>query len=125
MRHIPGLYIFESEKGRGVYSAESISVEDTIEVCPIILIPETEKDIIHKTKLHDYYFIWPEGGICIALGYGSIYNHSFEPNAEIVFDLDNNEIIVECIKAIKPGEEILIDYSGGVSDHEFWFEVIK
>ena len=124
MRHIPGVYITETERGRGVFTARAIGLKDTIEVCPVIVLPETEKALIHKTALHDYYFIWPAGGIVIALGMGSIYNHSATPNAEVIFDVENDEIIIECIKDIAPGDEILIDYTGGSKEIELWFDVV-
>ncbi|GLR16449.1 SET domain-containing protein-lysine N-methyltransferase [Portibacter lacus] len=104
-----------------MYTAEPIYKDDIIESCPVILIPETEKDRIHKSTLHDYYFVWPAGGIAIALGYGSLYNHNKDPNAEIIFDLDEHEIVIQAIKDIEPGDEVLIDYTGGVRDHELWF----
>lgn len=125
MRHIPGLFISESNKGKSVFTAEIINVDDVIEACPVIMIPETEKSLIHKTVLHDYYFIWPTGGIIIALGYGSIYNHSRKPNAQVVFDLDNDEMIVQCLRIINPGEEVLIDYAGGDPDLQLWFKDIN
>ena len=125
MRHIPGIYLAENEKGRSIFTAEYIAVNDTIEICPLILIPEKEKSTIHNTVLPDYYFVWPGGGLVIALGFGSIYNHSELPNAEVVFDIDGKEIIIRCIKQINPGEEILIEYTGGTKDVDLWFEVIK
>lgn len=123
MRQIPGIYILENEKGRSVYSGIEINPDDIIEACPILHIPEEQKAIIHKTAIHDYYFIWPSGGIAIALGFGSIYNHSDRPNAEVIFDVDSKEIIIKCIATVSPGEEILIDYTGGSKDVNLWFEV--
>ena len=34
-----------------------------------------------ETVLKDYCFNWAEGKVALALGYGSIYNHSYRPNA--------------------------------------------
>jgi SET domain-containing protein len=121
LRHIPGLYIAETDLGRSVFSAETVSEDDIIESCPIILIPELEKNLIHESVLHDYYFVWPNGGIVIALGYGSLYNHSSHPNAEVIFDLDEEEIVIRAIREIEPGDEIFIDYADGDRKHELWF----
>ena len=46
------------------------------------------------------------------LGYGSLYNHSFTPNADIDYNVKNveNFLQFEAIKDIKAGEEIFFDY---------------
>ncbi len=122
MRHIPGLYLAYTDKGRSMFTAEKVVKGDVIETCPIIHIPQSEVATLHATTIHDYYFIWPPGGIAIALGYGSIYNHSATPNASVIFDLQESEIIIEAKIDISPGEEILIDYTDGNSAHSLWFE---
>ena len=122
----PKLYIQESAKrGRGVYSSVSFEVDDLIEICPVIVCPPSDYEHIHNSILHDFYFLWGKDydHYAIALGYGSIYNHSSQPNAKMVMDLDKNTIDVYCIKAINPGDEILFDYQ----DHdqiklELWFK---
>lgn len=125
MLQIPGLFISSSgERGRGVFTAVSISPEDVIEICPVIFIPKQEVDLIHKTVLHDYYFIWPdeEAGACIALGFGSLYNHSKQPNAAVRFDLGAMTMTILCVKDIGQGDEITIDYQGGLKDApDLWF----
>ena len=127
MLHIPGLYIAHTDKrGRGVFTAEIIEAKDIIEVCPLIMIPKDQLATIHQTVLHDYYFLWPtdEGKACMALGYGSIYNHDFEPNAEVIFDLNTTEIVIQSLKTIDVGDEITIDYTGGIREStRLWFEV--
>jgi SET domain-containing protein len=121
MRHIPSLYLLDTNKGRSVFTAEEIHKGDIIEICPVILLDKSDAALIHKTLLHDYYFVWPEGGAALALGYGSLYNHSYEPNARIIFDTISKEIIIECIKTIPSGTEILYDYTGGLKTAEIWF----
>ncbi len=125
--HLPGLYIAHSPKrGRGVFSAQDIHPQDVIEICPLIFIPKNQLSRIHHSILHDYYFLWPgnEEAACIALGYGSLYNHSFEPGAEVIFDLPEQKIVIRCILPIQAGTEIFIDYSGGIKQYrEMWFEV--
>jgi SET domain-containing protein len=122
LRHIPGLYIAETDLGRSVFTAEKVSTDDIIETCPVILVPENEVQLIHSSVLHDYYFVWPAGGCVIALGYGSLYNHSSNPNAKVIFDLDEDEIVIKAIRKIEPGDEIMIDYADGDQNHELWFK---
>lgn len=126
MLHVPGLYIQDVPyKGRGVFCGHDLQEGDTIELCPVIVIPPSEVPSIHGTHLHDYYFLWPAspGAACIALGYGSLYNHHRDPNAEVIMDLDAAMIEIRCSKPIPAGTEILIDYTdGGSAEAPLWFQ---
>jgi uncharacterized protein len=124
MQRISGLYIAETDFGRGVFTSIAISEGDLIEVCPIIIIPKRELPIIHKTVLHDYYFLWGENleDCAIALGNGSMYNHRLHPNANFILDIENKTIDIEAIKDIAAGEEITLNYNGEPGDEgELWF----
>ena len=64
-----------------------------------------------------------ENGSAISLGYGSIYNHSYEPNAKYEKDFLNNMLIFRAIKIINKGEEIVVNYNGDPNNKEkVWFE---
>ena len=125
MMSIPGLYIlFDNIKGRGVYTSQPISKDDTIEVCPVIIIPKSQLPIIHKTILHDYYFLWGEemDMAAIALGYGSLYNHEVESNADFILDLGEQTIVIIALTDILPGHEITLNYNGEKGDTSpLWF----
>jgi len=121
---IPNLYIAETNHGRGVFTAAPISKGSVIEVCHVIIIPAEELPIIHRTHLHDYYFLWGKDmtACAIALGYGSLYNHAVQPNANFILDLANDTIDIEAITDISPGEEITINYNGEPGDKtKLWF----
>lgn len=126
MQHIPGLYVGDSELGgRGIFSAHNVNEGDVIEICPLILIPSNQLPSIDNTIIYDYYYNWPgkEGYACIALGYGSLYNHSFKPNAEVIFDLDEQTIVIKALENIEVHREILIDYQGGDKNaSKLWFD---
>ncbi|MBL7819410.1 MAG: SET domain-containing protein-lysine N-methyltransferase [Saprospiraceae bacterium] len=126
MQRIPGLYVAKvRNKGRGVFSVDDISSGSIIEVCPVIRIPPHEVDIIHETELHDYYFVWGDHDeeAAIALGYGSLYNHSYKPNAEYVFDVASDSIEVYALKDIPAGKEITFNYHGDPDcKDELWFD---
>jgi len=125
MNQIPGLYATTStDKGRGVFTSIDISEGDIIEVCPVIIMPKAELPIIHKTILHDYYFLWGENmeDCAIALGFGSLYNHEIHPNANFILDLENETIDIVAIKNIMAGEEITLNYNGEPGDETIlWF----
>ncbi len=127
MQQIPGLYILKNEeKGRGVFTAGDIFEGSTIEVCPLIIIPEEQVKLIHESVLHDYYFRWGENQkqAAILLGFGSLYNHSNEPNAQAILINADQEIVIEAIRTINSGEEITIDYfdDDGAKEH-VWFDI--
>ncbi|MGB4838918.1 MAG: SET domain-containing protein-lysine N-methyltransferase [Saprospiraceae bacterium] len=125
MNQLPGLYIADiNNKGRGVFTSGEIQKDDVIEICPVIVISQTELPIIHKTVLHDYYFLWgPDMNDCaIALGFGSLYNHEVHSNANFILDFENNTIDIIAITDIKPGEEITLNYHGEPGDDApLWF----
>ena len=126
MLHIPGLFMASSEgKGYGMFTAHDLTEGDIIEICTYILIPAHQLAAIHQTVLHDYYFLMPEddGTACLLLGYGSLYNHSSNANVEVIFDVPNGRVELEAIRDIQAGEELLIDYTGGLKKEDvLWFE---
>jgi len=127
MQQIPGLYILnDSHKGRCVHTAGEIAIGSTIEVCPIIIVPKEQVQIIHNTVLHDYYFIWGpnQDQAAILLGYGSLYNHSNQPNTKAILLHDDQEILFEATREIEAGEEITFNYFDGQNaKDESWFEI--
>ena len=129
MLHVPSLYVLQSEgRGRGVFTSATIEADNTIELCPLVVIPKEEVKLIHQTVLHDYYFLMPNntGDACFPLGYGLLYNHSPEPNAEAIINTETSYLEFRSIKQINPGEEIFINYKGGGDSKiitKLWFDV--
>lgn len=126
MLHIPTLYLADiAGKGRGIKTGIELSQDDVIEISPIIKIPEGQLAFIDKTIFYDYYFLWEEVGYrgCIALGYGSLYNHSFDANTTISFDYTDSTIKFYAARDIAPHQELCIDYTGEglMSDDSLWF----
>jgi SET domain-containing protein len=126
MQRLPGIYFAPSEKGgRGVFSAIYISEGTLIEVCPMIVLPEEDFQKIHDSTLHDYYFLWgdEENQCAIALGFGSLYNHDYEPNARYFVDPEEETMEIYAIREIFPGDEITVTYNGHPDDKSLvWFE---
>jgi len=127
-QRLPSVYFSSSPiEGRGVFTYEPIEEGVLIEVCPAIVLPEADLPVIHRTHLHDYYFLWgqEEKQCAIALGFGSLYNHSYEPNAEYVFDYEQQTIDIYSLKPIEAGEEIFINYNGWPDDkNPVWFDQV-
>jgi len=111
--------------GLGVFAAAPLSEGSIIEICPVLLFPKAQLAAIRQTVLDDYYFDWGNDGewYAFALGYGSLYNHSFHPNADYGMDFDHRTIEIYALRDIEPGEEIFINYNGSPENREpLWFE---
>lgn len=118
------LYIAESqEKGRGVFAQEIICAGVTFERAPVIVLSPDEWIYVERTVLFNYCYDW-QGGAALALGVGSLFNHSYEPNAVYTKEYENATISYTAIREIAVGEEILINYNGRPDDMDaLWFAV--
>lgn len=112
--------------GRGIYATREIKNGELIEESPVFLSPKSERKYLKKTVIFEYCFNWEERQTAIALGYGSLFNHSYTPNAKFVYNYDYLSISFYAIRDIKKGEEITINYNGDPDDRSpLWFEVIE
>lgn len=99
-------------KGRGVFATELIPEGTVFERVPVLVIPTN--DVIGDTYgelLQHYVFEWGKGTVAIALGCGSMYNHSYGPNARYD-DKGRRTKIFTALRDIYPGEEITVNYNG-------------
>jgi hypothetical protein len=123
----PSLFIEKSnEKGRGVFTNEKIPAFTVIEISPVIVMTAEERKLLDQTLLHDYIFEWgvKNDSCCMALGYIAVYNHSYKSNCEYEMNFEENLIRVKTVRAIKAGEELLINYNGEWNnDKPVWFDV--
>lgn len=112
-------------RGRGVFARVPIEDGEVIEDCPVIVVPEEQVEAMGGTILHEYFFRW--GGThdagAIALGFGSLYNHSDDPNAMYVRKYELSILTFVALRAIAVGEEITVSYHGGFGERgPLWFE---
>jgi SET domain-containing protein len=114
-------------RGRGVFSTRRFECGETIEVCPVIALSEADARTLDGTGLYDYYFGWGKDGkaAAIALGYGSLYNHSPSPNAMHQKHAADHIISIVALRPIECGEEIFIQYDTGAGGYtqQVWFKV--
>lgn len=112
-------YIFVQEtgdRGLGVFARKAIPENLVFERVPVLIFPS--KFLWHPEEtspLADYVFTWDDETVAIALGYGSLYNHSYRPNA-IYEDWGRNFKHYKAIRNIAAGEEITINYNGDPDD---------
>lgn len=93
-------------KGFGVFSLEFIPKNTIIETCYCMKL---FKDVMHPS--FDYLFNKDDNNAYLPFGYGSIYNHSYDPNC--VWKIISEELgIIQfySIKDIEIGDEIVHSY---------------
>lgn len=113
----------DGEFNRGVFATRDIKKGELIHNAPVIAYPNEQHQYIEKTLLADYAFEYGINHTAILLGYGMLFNHSYEPNATYEINFDNHTFDFFAYKDIKAGEEILINYNGDVDDKEqLWFD---
>ena len=114
--------IGEGEFNRGVFAKCAIKKGQLLHEAPVISYPNEQHQHIEKTVLADYAFEYGENHTAVLLGYGMLFNHSYEPNATYDINFDQHTFDFFAYKDIKAGEEILINYNGDVDDEEqLWF----
>ena len=99
--------------GRGVFADKEFVKGDLIEVCPVLLLSEHDIHmawVAHSSMLERYYFDYDEKHSAIALGYGSLYNHSNNANANYSSNTLDQEVVIYARKKIKKGSQIFINY---------------
>ena len=99
-------------KGRGVFARQDIPEGTEIERVPMLIVPQDEID---GTLLADYCFCWGKDTYGLALGYGSLYNHSYSPNA-VYLDVGQQSKAYSALRDIKEGEEVTINYNAEPED---------
>ncbi|HZG25812.1 MAG TPA: SET domain-containing protein [Chitinophagaceae bacterium] len=113
------------EKGRGVFTSESLSKNTIVEISPVLVMNKEERKLLDQTLLHDYIFEWGEQKTecCMALGYVPLYNHAYKSNCEYEMDFDEQIIRIKTVRFIKPSEELFINYNGNWNDGKpVWFD---
>ncbi|KAG0268442.1 hypothetical protein BGZ95_002461 [Linnemannia exigua] len=97
-------------KGRGVVTTVAIPARTIIDISPILLFPSEEYSTHGRyTQLDHYTYRW-KGGMALALGLGSMFNHSNSPNVGFQRDIDSGLIKYSTLREIHAGEELCISY---------------
>ena len=118
--------ILHPAKGRSVQALQDFKKGDLVERCPVIFIENAEVEHIQKTILKDFIYPWtgfqfnahsllttagePNDTRAVALGYGSIYNHSADPNAIWEPSYEDFIMDIRAAKDIKQGDLIEVSY---------------
>ena len=121
---LPCIYVNVTENmGRGVFTTEKIKKNTIVEVSPVIVMSDADRKLLDQTLLHDYIFEWDIKKCCMALGYVSIYNHSYSSNCEYEMEIASELIRIKTMRNIKAGEELFINYNGDWNNKKkLWFD---
>ncbi len=108
-------------RGRGVVAMQDIKTGELIERSPVLIVPAKDRPVVDPTVVFTYVFMWEhgtteqdlykhQGRAAIALGFTSLLNHSYTPNADFHRHIDELMIDVVAKCDIEAGEEVTIDY---------------
>jgi hypothetical protein len=98
------------QNGRGVFASCDIGVDTCVDVCPCISFTMAEHDSCSRTPLHNYTFRSRSGRCYLALGLGSLFNHSDVPNVQYRIDAKRCRIEFTTCRQVNRGEELVIYY---------------
>jgi uncharacterized protein len=111
-------------KGRGVFARRAIPRGEVFETSPVLVLPDESVEDF-ASGLGSYVFEWGKGKLALALGYGSLYNHSYRPNARYD-DVGPQAKAFRALRDIAPGEEITVNYNGEPGRRKkVWFDVVE
>ncbi len=130
----PDVYITDTGTalGRGVFAARAFSINEIVETCPVVLSDDSFE--LLPTELQHRIFDWSrltKSRIrhALALGYGSLYNHSDTPNLRYEADENTNTIQFIAIRDISASEQLFISYNQGLEttpqQNTDWFKKNK
>lgn len=125
----PHIYIAPTENlGRGVFSKKSFAKSEIVEIAPVFQLEEGFSDLPKAFQHRIFNWSKMSGSgetYAIALGYGSMYNHSEHPN--LVWQADSGIESINFIarRNIVPNEQLTIHYEqeidGTYTKSQRWF----
>ena len=120
----PNVFVGETgtAKGRGVFAARAHLEGETVETCPVVLFSATFAEVPEEVR--KLLFNWGalsrtvSDSHCLALGYGSMYNHDNPANMRYEGDAATNVLHFVAIRPIAQGEELTVNYSAEGGGHQ-------
>ena len=128
----PAVYIKETgtPRGRGVFAGRAFKRGEVVETCPVVLFdPPPDRQLPPDIK--QIVFGWGKllglkrARPAIALGYGSMYNHSNPAGLRCEGDATSSVLRFIAIRDIGADEELTINYNSlesAVSSDDLWFK---
>lgn len=114
--------------GRGAYAGRAFAAGELVESCPVVLFDghfRTVPDQVRKLLFNWGHLTRSDAMHCLALGYGSMYNHANPANMSYEADAPGGTLRFLALRAIAPGEELTVNYNaaggGPESAEDTWF----
>jgi SET domain-containing protein len=113
LEHSPLICVKRTKgKGRGVFARRFIARGTLIEKVPLLLVPiSLIVGGLRNPQLARFFFLRDRKHLAVCLGYGSLYNHSYRPNARYE-DGPGTTMLFKALRNIQAGEEICVNYNG-------------
>ena len=130
----PSIYIRDTgtPTGRGAFAGRPFAAGETVEACPVVLfwgkvapLPSEVKRLLFNwgvlASVRDTH--------CLALGYGSLYNHDNPASMRFEADAEALQLRFIAVRDIAADEELTVNYNarGGMheSDRDTWFNAMR
>lgn len=118
------IFISKSKiQGNGIFAKVNIRKNSIIDICPVLIFSAKDANIIENTSIGSYHYQWTRGKYVLALGFGSLFNHSYDANCQYEMQYKEKTIRFIACKNIKKGEEVFINYNGDPDcKKKVWFD---
>jgi hypothetical protein len=117
-----------TSKGRGVFASRKIFAGELVEACPVVVLGSSWNQRLPEVKRLVFnwgYLTKGQAASCLALGWGSMYNHANPANLKYVAVADELELHFISARDIEIDEELTVNYNhtGGdiSSTDDIWF----
>lgn len=94
--------------GRGLVATQDIKKGTVIEVSHVLVFSKfdyaSDSDLLSR-----YFYAWKDEA-ALALGYGSLFNHSDTENVTWTCNYKKNTITYKTTKVVKKGEQLFLNY---------------
>ncbi len=97
-------------KGWGAFCPRKIPKGTVFDVTTLLVLTAKEAKLMSGSSLEPYWYEFGTKGRAIALGLGSIMNHSDKPNCSYHFSKKRRTLRFFALQDIPPNEELTHDY---------------
>lgn len=101
--------VFEG-MGRGIRAERDFKDGDIVEETPVVVVDPEESKRLNQCILNLYRFGWGPEATCLALGIGSLFNHSKDHNIGYGPNFLKKTMIFRATRDIRKGEQLFINY---------------
>jgi SET domain-containing protein len=112
---VSDLIVRKNKRGRGLYAGRAFRKRELVIENHVLIFPN--KGASPRSVIHKYTFEWVDDETsALALGLGSLINHSYDPNVIYLFRWREKTIRFVSLRDIRKGEEILMNYNHDPDD---------